>query len=113
MSLTAIQQDRISTIAIAGELTISVAEEFKAVLLEAFRGADEVFLKIGELDAMDLACLQVLCSAHRSAVRAGKKMTYASPPPVLFRSAVADAGYTRLNECPLNQDNSCLWQTMG
>lgn len=112
MSLSAAHTDRKSVVTIAGELTISSAEEFRKVLLEAFGTADEVSIKIESLEAIDLACLQVLCSAHRSAVRSSKKLLFTLPPHPLFRTAVADAGYTRLKECPMNLDNSCLWQTM-
>jgi len=112
MSLSAAHADRKSIVTIAGELTISSAEELRKILLEAFDAADEVSLKINALESVDLACLQVLCSAHRSAVRSGKKLIFAMPPPQLFRTTVADAGYTRLKECQVNQDKSCLWQTM-
>jgi anti-anti-sigma factor len=112
MSFTATHADRKSIITVAGELTISSAEEFKKVLLEAFDAADEVSIKINALEAVDLACLQVLCSAHQSTVRSGKKLRFGMPPPPLFRTAVADAGYSRLNECKMNQDKSCLWQAM-
>jgi anti-anti-sigma regulatory factor len=112
MSFAATQADRKSIITIAGELTISSAEEFKKVLLEAFGAADDVSLKINALETVDLACLQVLCSAHQSAIQSGKKLRFDMPPPPIFRTAVADVGYSRLNECKMNQDKSCLWQTM-
>lgn len=112
MSLSAAHADRKSVVTIAGELTISSAEEFRKILLEAFGAADDVSIKMESLEAVDLACLQVLCSAHRSAVRSGKKLAFTTAPPPLFRTAVSDAGYARLKECPMNQDKSCLWQTM-
>ena len=112
MSVTAATADRKSTITLAGELTISSADELRRLLLETFAAADEIALKVDPLEAVDLASLQVLCSAHRSVVRSGKKMFFVVPPPQTFKAAVADAGYTRLKECPMNQNNSCLWQTM-
>jgi ABC-type transporter Mla MlaB component len=112
MKFTAVHADRKNIVTIAGELTISFAEELKKMLLEALGSADEVSLKIEELGAVDLACLQVLCSAHRSAVRSGKTLMFSMPPPPLFRAVVADAGYARLTECSMSQDKSCLWHTM-
>lgn len=109
MSFTAAHADRKSIVTISGDLTISSAEEFRKVLLEAFGAADAVSLKIDALEAVDLACLQVLCSAHRSAVKSAKRLVFAMAPPPLFRTAVSDAGYTRLKECPVNRDGSCLW----
>ena len=112
MSFNATHTDRKSIITITDELTISSAEEFRKVLLEAFGAADEISIRITALEAIDLACLQVLCSAHQSAVRSGKKLRFDLPPPPLFRTAVNDAGYSRLSECTMNQDKSCLWQAM-
>ncbi len=92
-----------------GELTVSRAEELRMFLIKALIDADQVNLDFGPVTETDLSCLQLLCSAHRSAARMNKKFSISAAWPDPFNNAVHDAGYARLKGCRFDVDNSCLW----
>ncbi len=92
-----------------GELTVSRAEEFRMQLIKAIIDADRVFVDFGRVEDVDLSCLQLLCSAHRSAGRMKRSLAVSAAWPEPFKKAVADAGYARHTGCRFDVDNSCIW----
>ncbi len=97
------------TIALEGELTVNRAEEIRMLLIKALIDADRIHVDFGTVSDADLSCLQLLCSAHRSAGRMKRSMTLSAAWPEPFKQAVAEAGYARLTGCRLDVDHSCLW----
>ncbi len=92
-----------------GDLTLSQAGELRTLLIKALINADRVVLEFGSVTDIDLSALQLLCSAHRSAVRLNKQLIFSGEWPGLFKQAVSDAGYARFAGCHLDRENSCLW----
>ncbi len=92
-----------------GDLTLSQAGELRTLLIKALINADRVVLDFGSVTDIDLSALQLLCSAHRSAVRLNKQLIFSGEWPGLFKQAVNDAGYARFAGCHLDCENSCLW----
>ena len=99
-------------ITLKDELTLPYAEELRDVLIEALEVTDEVSIAMENIQDVDLSCLQTLCSAHRSAVRSQKKMTFDKGLPWIFIDAAEVAGFSRLKGCKLDSENSCLWMSV-
>jgi anti-anti-sigma regulatory factor len=59
------------------ELSIAGAAELKAALLAALAAEGPVSLDASAVTAVDLAGLQLLCAAHKSAALAGKALSFA------------------------------------
>ncbi len=97
------------TVTLEGNLTVDRAEEMRMLFIKALIDADRVTVRIGKVTDVDLSCLQLLCSAHRSAARMNRHLVFDGDWPDPFRQAVLDAGYSRLTGCRLDKDNSCLW----
>jgi hypothetical protein len=58
----------------------------------------------------DMALLQLLCSAHRTALRAGKRLELGNEPPGQFRMVMDLAGLSRHIGCAQDDTDSCLWK---
>lgn len=92
-----------------GEVTIQRVAELKTQLSEALAGTDCLTLNLKDVSRADLTFLQLLCSAHRTAQKAGKEMCLAEIPDAVEK-AVADAGFIRENMgCGQECSDNCLW----
>lgn len=71
----------------AGELDLYTVERARDALLEPFALTSALELDLRAVTACDLAGLQLLISAHRSAIAAGKPFSLTQPVPVLAVAA--------------------------
>ncbi len=92
-----------------GELTLPYAEELRKALLRALLDTYDISIGFGSVQEVDVSCLQLLCSAHRSAVRLKKRVCIEGSLPPVMNEAVEAAGYARLKGCKLDCDKSCIW----
>ena len=79
------------------------------ILIKAIINVDQLTLEFGDVHEVDLSCLQLLCSVHRSAVRMNKRVAFSGQHPEVFDKVVREAGYTRTTGCHLDCFGSCLW----
>jgi anti-anti-sigma regulatory factor len=93
-----------------GDLTISRAGEMKSILLESLDGAEHIEIDLASVEEADLACLQLLCSAHRTSKHLGKVLGLCDDTAGSFKRAVRRAGYARSGGCVLDTDNQCIWK---
>lgn len=91
-----------------GELTISNAADFRQGLLEALEQGDCLELDLDAVTAIDLAGLQLLCSAHRTAVAGEKSLTLKDSLPPALKEACANAGFDFYRNCRCNQGTDCF-----
>jgi len=92
-----------------GSLTIERAHELKQTLLEALRSNERIVLELEGVTEIDLSCLQLLCSAHRTSLRLDRQLTLHGERSEALRMAVRDAGFPRILGCHENPDRGCLW----
>jgi STAS domain len=85
----------------------------KGIFIKALQDTDEVSIAMENVQNVDLSCLQLFCSAHRSAVRFKKHVAFSGSPPPAMRNASEAAGYARLKGCKLDCEKSCLWMAAG
>jgi len=99
-----------ATLRLDGELTVQRASELKGVLLDAQEGVERLFLNLEGVTGADVSGLQLLCSAHRSAVKSNKCLSVTDKASAPFVKAVRDAGYEREQGCPFDPGQTCLWR---
>jgi anti-anti-sigma regulatory factor len=93
---------------LSGELVIDQATELRDSFLQAFAGVPELKLDVSGVASADLACLQVLCAAHRLGVLKGTRISLSAPPsPGLLQSMRDMALYP--STCNAPYDQGCLW----
>ncbi len=93
----------------AGDLTVNQAPEIRMTFIKALIDADQVLLKFKNVSDIDLTFLQLLCSAHRSAIRLNKQITFDGSRPDLLKKTVDAAGYSRATGCRLDREKTCFW----
>jgi anti-anti-sigma regulatory factor len=101
------------TIHLEGDLTLPNAAELKRILIKALINADAVMIQFDDVQELDLSCLQLLCSAHRSAVRLKKQIQFKGSLPKILQEMADAAGYLRLKGCQLDSEKSCFWIGAG
>lgn len=93
-----------------GDLTIENAQELHRLLLAALDNLEEISLSFEEVTAVDLSFVQLICAAHRTAVRADKNLKLADPRPEVLKAVVRETGFLREAGCVLDTQGSCLWK---
>jgi len=81
------------SILVVGQLRIEHASEIRDALLDAFKHADRVALTIERDAVADLSFLQVLCAAHRTALRENKKFELDSSAASGVQDMMREAGF--------------------
>lgn len=92
-----------------GELTIDHASELKMLLIRALESADRIYIHLKDVTAVDLSCIQLLCSVHRTAVRAKKHITLDRGNCEIFEQTLKDAGFCRSRDCQKDPYGTCFW----
>jgi ABC-type transporter Mla MlaB component len=110
MGITLKRSGKKDLIQCSGELTLDHAEELRSALIKALIDVDRVELDMEKVTAVDLSCLQLLCSAHRSAVRMNKLLALRHGRPDELNRAADEAGYLRRAGCRLDSYKTCLWR---
>ena len=99
-----------TVVAISGPMTIERICELRSALLEAFEIGREVQLSLAGVTKVDLTGLQLLCSAHRTALAGelGFSITGGDGGPIL---PVAEAaGMLRHIGCAEDTGGGCVWK---
>jgi anti-anti-sigma regulatory factor len=94
---------------IEGDLTVQHAAEFKTCLLDALGRAQSVRIDLQAIDDIDLTCLQLLCSAHKTALLVGKDLSLDRERPEPLERSLDLAGFSRSRGCTIDENDSCLW----
>jgi anti-anti-sigma regulatory factor len=95
-------------LALSESLTIEDADRLKEAVGEALTTATHLDIDLSAVDSIDLCCLQVLCSAHRTAVSRNKTLTILNPGDG-FMESIRETGYLRHVGCAKTGGNQCLW----
>lgn len=90
-------------------LTIERIKELRQELAAVIGRAEQVWVDLGAASELDLAGLQLLCSAHRTAASLGKALRLAGPLPPHLRHTLREAGFIRHVGCARDCTGSCLW----
>ncbi len=98
---------------IEGALKVENAAEIKAKFLDMIDKEDRVIITIGEASEADLSFFQIICSAHRTAVRMNKSFMVGPRRPAAFMQSYADAGFIREKGCVFGHDGNCAWLPGG
>jgi anti-anti-sigma regulatory factor len=101
------------TLRLEGELTIQHAGQLKEKLLQAFAETEALSLDLEGATEVDIACLQLLCSAHKTFLAANKELKTIGTIATPFQRAVDDSGYRRKTGCHSDPERDCLWVMGG
>jgi anti-anti-sigma regulatory factor len=94
----------------SGDLTIENVLELRNNLLNSLDKAEQLLLTFENVTATDLSFIQLLCSAHRTAVRSEKNLKLDNHRPDVLKAAVRETGFIREKGCVLDTQASCIWK---
>ena len=96
-------------LSLRGSATLPYAAALKEALVAALEAGNNISVDAQEVDEFDLAGLQLLGTAHHSAVAQGKTLQLQNGQPA-FYEAVRAAGFDRKKSCSVcPHDAPCLW----
>jgi anti-anti-sigma factor len=105
------QTDTDTVTTLEGALTIQQAGELKELLLRSLDGTERVTLNLEAATDIDIAGLQILCSAYRTAVTGSKSMVLAGGLPDAIKKAIEDGGFSCRSGCAAGPGTTCPWTT--
>lgn len=94
---------------LTGEFEIASARELRNAILAAQGRADIVVVNLREATDVDLSLLQILCSAHRSAIGENKQFTVTGCEHEAFQKVVERSGFLRHIGCDEDTHKTCMW----
>jgi len=103
------QSEDKTVVTLEGDLTIVHAARLKKVLQEAIDNARHVEMKIENVTDMDLSCLQLLCSAHRTSKSMDRSISIAGSRPGILKEVIKEAGFPHEKGCRHDPKDGCLW----
>ena len=98
-----------SYLKLEGDVNVGRAAELKDALLKSLEKAETIEINLHDVTAIDLSCLQLLCSAHRTAVKEGKTLTIKDQELPLYIEARKNAGFMYSKPCRFVTTKDCLW----
>ena len=109
MQSNLIHGEQESVLSLSGELTLLHAVQLKDELIRALESASRLIVDTRGVSAIDLACLQLLCAAHQSALAGGKHLALAPEQSESFKQQVVQSGLIFNHHCGRKQSANCLW----
>ncbi|MHB9098462.1 MAG: STAS domain-containing protein [Syntrophales bacterium] len=101
------------TVRLEGDLNIQDAGRLRETFVRAFSETEALSVNLDGVTSIDIACMQVLCSAHKTFTTANKFFAIRGCVAPSFERSVMDAGYARTAGCPADLHHTCLWVIGG
>lgn len=93
------------------DLTIGEAAGLRERIIRELQSSDFVTLHLTDIEVIDLAGLQILCSSNRSFEKHRKTLTIQAGNKFGFlKSFMISAGYNPSGCCPEGTCTRCLWK---
>lgn len=93
-----------------GEATVETAEQLHQALLTGLNEQGAVQVDCSGTEAIDVYALQLLCSAHRTAVERKKSFGFLGPVSSTVRQTMEITGLLRELGCGnCSEDVACMW----
>lgn len=100
----------VGRLSLQGEMTISGMSSMKEAFQKGIDSSDMLVVDCAGVAAIDISGMQLLCSAHRSAVSLGKSLIAENLTEGQLSSSLDEAGFRRHKACPLApKGEPCIW----
>jgi len=95
---------------ISGDATVDLTSELRQVLIEGLERYEHLQIDCSRAESIDFYAVQLLCSAHRSSIARGKRLTFHGTPVGEVTETIGVLGFLRNEACALcPPDVRCLW----
>jgi len=96
-------------ITVKGPITIASAVEFRDVFLKVQDHCSSLIVNLDGVTDIDVAGAQLLCSAHRTAVKLNKQLALTGRMTESANESMLKSGFMREKACVMGGENGCLW----
>ena len=110
-AISIIEKETATEVAISGAMTIEQIDQVRVGLLEAFNLGKSVQVSLAAVTDVDLTGLQLLCSAHRTAMAREQDFSVSSGGCQALSSVAKVAGMLRHIGCPQDICGTCVWKS--
>jgi len=111
MQLAMRNSGTLGVLTLHGSLNERNAEELRSRLIAGIDCADRLIVNCDQVTAVDMICLQLLCTAYRVSQAMNKDFIIAGDRGFLFRKAVGTTGYANCIGADPACFRDCLWIT--
>ncbi|MCX7965642.1 MAG: STAS domain-containing protein [Syntrophorhabdaceae bacterium] len=94
----------------SGDLTVINAEKIKSQILHSIQDTDHLVLNLTDITDMDISFLQILCSAHKTALNSGKFITIDGDSFNTIKPHMERSGFFRHLGCSKDRKEECLFK---
>ncbi len=91
-----------------GSLDVDHAQTLKDALLVGIENSDNLVVNCERVDSVDSQCVEIFCTAHRMAVRIGKKLIITGIAPE-FAPSPQEISNICLSRSAIGCNRSCIW----
>ena len=102
-------KDKRGEILVDQVLSLEMLPNLAAELATRFKASNTGVRLSVRTATVNIALIQLLCAAHRSAQMAGKELIVDWQAGGPVGNLLRDAGFTRHVACPRSQNGECLW----
>ena len=95
---------------VEGALTVSRVADVRDELLNALQTVEKVSLDLRAVNEIDLSVLQLICSAHKTAVKMEKMFELIDSSTGVAKNTAGLNGFLRQQGCSVDKDKTCLWK---
>ena len=97
------------TITVRGAITIACACEFRDALIHIQDRWSSLDVNLDGVTEIDVTGMQLLCSAHRTAVKLDKRLALIGQMAESVYKTAFNAGFLREQACTMGGEHGCLW----
>ena len=101
LNFTVEQPGVVGVLTLEGDQTIQYSNELRTALLKSFDSVHHVLLDVERVASLDISCLQLICSAHKTAAGMEKRLTVTGNSET-FKKTMEEAGYGNIRDDILN-----------
>jgi anti-anti-sigma factor len=105
-------KDNAKILSAEGALSIQDASALRECLLEALSSAESLLIDLSGVQSVDLPCLQIFCSAHKTYSQAQKGIRIVGDLKEGVLRSIASVGIAP-EACDREPHGPCLWVTGG
>ena len=94
---------------LGGDLSVGRAGELRQIITESLSRGEQIVLACSESADMDLSFLQLVCSAHRTALQSNSLLKLSNTLEKKLLTKAGEAGYFRETACRSDKNHECFW----
>ena len=101
------------TLILQGPITVGGVARLRDELLAALNTVEKVELDLRAVTEIDLAALQLICSAHKTALKMEKCFELIDSSMEMAKNTAGVNGFLRQQGCSIDQNKTCVWRIKG